>query len=373
MADEATRLAVARFRDGLKSDRKELNQIAVFQLNKLLSDHGKSEQVAQLIVAQDTPKLICNLLFQDHKPEVKECATCALAALAGRAAESGVYMIQSMSTFAESDGCDLKCRENIVCAFCNFSMADAMHVQLIDDLLNLVSYVELLVVGSNLAKRATAGLLTNLAGGETDAARAFRRRATDAGAVKVLRAMSNDPTVTPEVVMGPADPLTQSHWQPHTSHSRPCPADPPRRSAGTPESRRGLCARGVRELGDTLRASRGCSRVVLGLCGLVVAVIDRQTDQFNTKLKLLLDSSWAWGRAARREVGLLLGAIAAGYRIIKPREQNATRALLFNAKSQADQADQAGEWHCASRHASPFALSPPAVIDPRAGARPARE
>ena len=210
MVDDATELAVARFRDGLKSDRKELNQIAVFQLNKLLSDHEKSEQVAELIVAQDTPKLICNLLFQDHKPEVKECATCALAALAGRAAESGAYMIQSMSTFAESDGCDLKCRENIVCAFCNFSMADAMHVQLIEGLPPMEHVVELLVVGSNLAKRATAGLLTNLAGGETPAAREFRRSANDAGAVGALRAMSSDPTVTLEVAMGPTGPLTHT-------------------------------------------------------------------------------------------------------------------------------------------------------------------
>ena len=59
--------------------------------------------------------------------------------------------------------------------------------------------VEVLVVGSDLAKRATAGLITNLAGGETDSAEAFRRRATGAGAVRALRALTTDPTATPEV------------------------------------------------------------------------------------------------------------------------------------------------------------------------------
>ena len=48
MADELA-AKVVRFRDGLLSDRKELNHISVFQIQKLLSDHEKLEEAAKLI------------------------------------------------------------------------------------------------------------------------------------------------------------------------------------------------------------------------------------------------------------------------------------------------------------------------------------
>ena len=89
---ESLATRVERFRDGLVSGKPELVQIAVLQLNKILSDHTQADQAAKLMVSTGTPKLLCYVLFQEHKPEVRECATCCLAALASYSGSSGEYM-----------------------------------------------------------------------------------------------------------------------------------------------------------------------------------------------------------------------------------------------------------------------------------------
>ena len=58
---------------------------------------------------------------------------------------------------------------------------------------------EVLVTGSDLARRATAGLCVNLASRESAAAKAFRKSAADGGVDKVLQAITRDPTTPPEV------------------------------------------------------------------------------------------------------------------------------------------------------------------------------